>query len=88
VNALKPIHSFEINIARTWIHGSTGLFEVLFTTPLRDFIVIFLPVWKHRFPKLHRVICTRQWQTKPPHQYSFLGYGVCTPGRMAKGRFG
>jgi hypothetical protein len=51
VSALKPVHSFAINIARTWIHGSTDLVEVLFTTPLRDFIVITLPVWKHRFRK-------------------------------------
>lgn len=42
VSALKPIHNFAINIARTWIHGSTDLVEFLFTRPLRDFIVIFL----------------------------------------------
>lgn len=57
VSALKPIHNFAINIARTWIHGSTDLFEVLFKTPLRDFIVIILPVRKSSLPgKSHRVI--------------------------------
>jgi hypothetical protein len=56
-SALNPIHNFEINIARTWIHGSTDLVEVLFTTPLRDSIVSSSPFWKHRFPeKSHRVI--------------------------------
>jgi hypothetical protein len=50
VSALKPIHNFAINIARTWIHGSTDLVEVLFTTPLRETIVIIiLPVRKHCF---------------------------------------
>lgn len=76
VSALNPIHNFAINIARTWIHGSTDLVEVLFKTPL-DFIVIILPVRKSSLPgKSHRVIYTLQWQIKPPHQYSFLSM-VC-----------
>ncbi|MBZ5491580.1 MAG: hypothetical protein LAO76_11675 [Acidobacteriia bacterium] len=64
-SAFNPIHNFAINIARTWIHGSTDLVEVLFTTPLRDFIVIILPVPEASLPrKSHRVICTLQWRTK------------------------
>ena len=42
-SAFNPIHNFAISIARTWIHGSTDLVEDLFTTPLRDFIVIYHP---------------------------------------------
>src|SRR5579859_3694466 len=72
-SALRPIHKFATNIARTWIHGSTDLVEVLFTTPLRDFIVIILPVPEALLPGNRIVcVCTRQWQSKPPHQYSFL----------------
>lgn len=76
VSALNPIHNFSINIARTWIHGSTDLVEVLFTTPLRDTIVIVLPVRKHFASwKSHRVLRTAM-ADKPPHQYSFPGCGV------------
>ncbi|HEY2913655.1 MAG TPA: hypothetical protein VGK21_09875 [Candidatus Angelobacter sp.] len=88
MNALKPIHNFAINIARTWIHGSIDLVEVLFTTPLRDSIVIFLPVWKHRFPENRIVICTLAMADKAATSIFIPGDGVCTPGRMAKGRVG
>jgi hypothetical protein len=62
VSALKPIHNFAINIARTCIHGSTDLVEVLFTTPLRETIVIILPVRKHIAPGNRIVYCTLQWR--------------------------
>jgi hypothetical protein len=73
------------------------LVEVLFRTPLRDFIVIIiLPVWKHLLPG-NRIVCLHTaMAVKLPHQYSFLDM-VCARagigmenirGRMAKGRVG
>jgi len=95
VSAL-PIHNFAINIARTWIHGSTALVEVLFTKPLRDIIVIHPSRPEASLPvKSHRVIAHCNGRLAAASIF-IPGYSVCTrwgrmetsAGRMAKGSVG